>query len=107
MNTFKTLVNRVVTISLVVFGLQVYAFSNAEDAIETESLRITLKDSNTGYVQGRICNECELLTVAVTAETKAFNKNNEVSLRQAAARAGKPATVFINIEHTQVTRIVW
>jgi len=107
MNTFKTLTSRIVAIYLMVFGLQVYAFTNIEDAIETESLRITMNGSNSGYVQGRICDECKLLTVAITAETKAFNQDVEVPLNRAVARVGKPATVFINIEHTQVTRIVW
>jgi hypothetical protein len=107
MNTFKAVINRIVMILLMLFGLQVYAFTQVEDAIETESLRITVKDNHTGFIQGRICDECKLLTVAITAETKAFNKDTEVPLKQAAARAGKSATVFINIEHTQVTRIVW
>lgn len=107
MNTFKTLAKRIVAILLMVFGLQVNAFTLVEDAIETESLRITFNDNNTGFIQGKICDDCKLLTVAITAETKAFNKNSEVPLKQVATRAGKPATVFINIEHTQVTRIVW
>ncbi len=107
MNTLKAMINRLVMVSLLMFGLEVYAFTNVEDAIETESLRITLKDKNTGYIQGRICDDCKLLTVAITAETKAFNKDLEVPLKQAAARAGKSATVFINIEHTSVTRITW
>ena len=107
MNKFKTPAKRIAAILLMVFVFQVNAFTLAEDAIETQSLRITLKGNNSGFIQGKICDECKLLTVAITAETKAFNKDSEVPLKQAATRAGKPATVFINIEHTQVTRIVW
>lgn len=107
MCTFKTIINHIVLVSLLVFGLEVYALSISEDAIETESLRITLKDDNTGFIQGKLCEECKLLTVKISAETKAFNRNKEVSLKQAAERLGKSATVFINTEHTRVTRITW
>ncbi len=107
MNTFKTLINRIVIVSLMMFCLEVYAYKSIEDAIETESLRITLKDGKTGFIQGKMCGDCKLLTVAITAETKAFNKSVEVPLKQAVARSGKSATIFINIEHTKVTRITW
>lgn len=107
MYTFKLLARHIAAVLLMVFSLQVSAFTHVEDAIETESLRITLKGNNTGHVQGKICDYCKLLTVAITAETKAFDDNAEVPLKRAAARAGKPATVFINMEHTKVTRIVW
>jgi hypothetical protein len=107
MNTFKAISKTIVMVSLMLFGLEVYAFGVGEDAIETDSLRITLNDDGTGYVQGKMCDECKLLTVAISANTKAFNKVTEVPLKQAAGRVGKPATIFINLDHTQVTRIVW
>jgi hypothetical protein len=94
-------------ICLIVFSLQANAFRLLEDAIETESLRLTLEDDNTGYVQGKICDDCKMLTVAITPETRAFHNNHEVTLKRAATRVGQPATVFINIEHTKVTRIIW
>ena len=107
MKTFKTMINTIAMVSLMLFGTELYAFTISEHAIETDSLRITLKDNGTGFIQGKMCDECKLLTVAITAETKAFNKGVEVPLKQAAARAGKPATIFINIEHTRVMRITW
>lgn len=107
MNTFKALLSRSVMVWLMLFVIQAYAFTHIEDAIETESLRITLKENNTGFIQGKICDECKLLTVAITAETRAIHNNTEVALKHAAARVGKSATVFINTEHTKVTRIVW
>lgn len=107
MNTFKTVINRIIMVSLLMFAVNAYAFEFLEDAIETNSLRITLKDDSTGFIQGRVCEQCKLLTVAISAETKAFDKNKEVPLKDAAARLGKPATIFINMKHTKVTRIVW
>jgi hypothetical protein len=107
MNAHKTMINTFVMVSLMLFALEVCAFTHTEDAIETDSLRITLKDDGTGYIQGKICDKCKMLTVAITAATKAFNNNTEVPLKQAAGRAGKSATIFIDIEHTHVTRIVW
>lgn len=104
---FKKIINRMGLVLLMLLAIPVNAITLVEDAIETESLRITLKDDNTGYIQGKLCDKCKLLTVAITAETKAFNKNTEVPLKQAAGRVGKFATIFINTEHTRVTRIVW
>jgi hypothetical protein len=104
---YKTLLNLIVMVSLMLSGLQVYATSISEDAIETESLRITMKADGTGYIQGKMCDQCKMLTVPVTAQTKAFDKNIEVPLQQAAGRVGKPATIFIDMDHTRVTRIAW
>lgn len=84
-----------------------YAVTLVEDAIETESLRISLDADNTGFVQGKICDTCAELKVAITPETRAFEKNTEVPLKKAAGRIGRQATVFINREHTRVTRIRW
>lgn len=78
-----------------------------EDAMETESLRISLNDDMTGFVQGKICDFCEELKVAITPETRAYEKNVEVPLKKAAGRIGRSATVFIDREHTKVTRIKW
>ena len=107
MITYKTLLNLIVMAGLMLSGLQAHATSISEDAIETESLRITMKDDGTGYIQGKLCDKCKMLTVPVTAQTKAFDKNIQVPLKQAAGRVGKPATIFINMDHTRVTRIAW
>lgn len=103
----STLTGRAIMFCLLFASLPGYAFTLTEDAIETVSLRMTLNDDNTGYVQGKVCDYCKLLTIPVTAETKAFRNDMEVPLKQALTRVGKPATVFTNIEHTMVTRIVW
>ena len=107
MNKFKAMSKTMVMMWLMLFGLQVYAFGVGEDAMETDSLRITLNKDGSGFVQGKLCDECKLLTIAITAKTKAFNQVTEVPLEQAADRLGKPATIFINLDHTQVTRIAW
>jgi hypothetical protein len=83
------------------------AVTSLEDAMEISSLRISLNDDNSGFVQGRICDHCEELKVAITPETRAYENNVEVPLKKAAGRIGRSATVFINREHTKVTRIKW
>ena len=83
------------------------AVTMLEDAMETDSLRISLNDDNTGFVQGKICDQCAELKVAITPETRAYEKDVEVPLKKAAGRIGREATVFINREHTKVTRIKW
>ena len=40
MNKFKAMSKTMVMVSLMLFGLQVYAFGVGEDAMETDSLRI-------------------------------------------------------------------
>ena len=107
MNIFKIVINRIVMISLLMFSLNVYAFEILEHVIEAQSLRITLDKKGTGSIQGRICDDCKLLTVAVSPETKAFQNGVEVPVVQAKSRLGKSATVFIDIEHTSVLRITW
>lgn len=83
------------------------AVTMLEDAMEIGSLRISLNDDNTGFVQGKICDQCEELKVAITPETRAYEKNVEVPLEKAAGRIGRPAIVFIDRAHTKVTRIKW
>jgi len=107
MNTFKSKFKTTVMVSLLLCGLKAHAFGLGEDAIEADALRITLNNDGTGFVQGKICDACKSLTVAITPKTKAFDKEKEVPLQKAADRLGKPATVFINPEHTKVTRITW
>jgi hypothetical protein len=87
--------------------LNAYAVTQLEDAMEIDSLRISLNADNTGFVQGKICGECKELKVAITPNTKAFENDVEVPLKKATGRLGRSATVFINREHTKVTRIVW
>ena len=92
---------------LMLVAVNAGAVTSLEDAMETDSLRISLNDDNTGFVQGRICDQCEELKVAITPETRAYEKNVEVPLKKAAGRIGRSATVFIDREHTKVTRIKW
>jgi hypothetical protein len=78
-----------------------------EDAIETESLRISLSANLHGFVEGKVCDECETIKVPITPETKAFSGDVEVPLIKAKNRIGRPATVFYDIETKNVTRIRW
>ena len=107
MNTFKKIMNTIIMLAFMTFSAQVFAVSTDEDAIETESLRITINPDGTGFVQGKICDDCKKLTVPISPETRAFSKGVEVPLSKAASRLGKSATVYINTEHTKVMRISW
>lgn len=78
-----------------------------EDAIETESLRLSLSASLHGFVEGKVCDECETIKVPITPETKAFSGDVEVPLIKAKNRIGRPATVFYDIETKNATRIRW
>jgi len=78
-----------------------------EDAIEAESLRLSLNDNMTGFVEGKICDECETIKVTITPRTKAYANGVEVPLKTVTSRLGRPATVFFLIETKEVSRIRW
>lgn len=79
-----------------------------EEAMETDSLQISLNErTGAGVVVGRICDQCEKISVIITPDTRAFHGNNEVPLASAGDRLGRNATVFIDMEKKKVTRIRW
>jgi hypothetical protein len=79
-----------------------------EEAIETRSLQISLKESTgTGFVIGRTCDQCDKIQVQITPETRAFSGNTEVPLASAKDRLGRYATVFFDKDKKTVTRIKW
>jgi hypothetical protein len=79
-----------------------------EDAIETESLRISLNErTRTGIVIGKLCDQCEEIHVQITPETRAYENDKEVPLAKAKDRLGRYALVFIEKDKNKVTRIKW
>jgi hypothetical protein len=79
-----------------------------EEAMEIKSLQISLDErTSTGFVIGKICDQCEKINVQITPETRAFNGANEVPLINAKDRLGRSATVFIDMKKNRVTRITW
>lgn len=78
-----------------------------EDAIEADSLRISLNENLTGFVEGKICDDCETIKVKITPKTKAYENNVEVPLKRAESRLGRSATVYFLIKTNEVSRISW
>jgi hypothetical protein len=76
------------------------------NAIESEKLRISLEGSS-GFVEGKVCDFCEQITVTITPQTRAFEDDNEVPLSRAAGRLGRYATVIYELETKNVTEIRW
>jgi len=77
------------------------------NAIETNSLRISLDSTRNGFVEGKVCDFCEMITVTITPETKAFANNVEVPLEEAAGRIGRFATVIYELDTKNVSAIRW
>ncbi len=107
MKNFKQITHYIFALSLVFFGFNAIALEQLEDAIETESLRITLQEDGTGFVQGKLCDSCKLLTIPVSADTKAFDSGVLVPLKNAVQQSGRLATIFTDLEHKTVLRISW
>lgn len=82
-------------------------YKETHNAIETESLRMSLDSKMNGFVQGKVCDFCETITVTVTPETKAYANNVEVPLKQAESRIGRFATVIYELETKNVSAIRW
>lgn len=77
------------------------------NAIETNSLRISLDSTMNGFIEGKVCDFCESITVTITPDTKAFANNVEVPLEQATGRIGRFATVIYELDTKNVSAIRW
>lgn len=77
------------------------------NAIESESLRISLNDGLSGFVEGKVCDSCEEIRVTITPETKAYENRVEVPLKRAEARIGRYATVIYEVKTKRVSEIRW
>jgi len=110
MKNFNLILFSVLTFGL--FTQSVHANSDTfvadEEAIETRTLNINFNTkTNTGSVEGKICDNCPTITVQITPQSKAYKQEAEVELSALNARAGKPAIVLFDKKTKEVTRIVW
>ena len=77
------------------------------NAIESQSLRISLDSSLHGFVEGKVCDQCETIKVTVTPETRAYDNDVEVPLVRAKNRIGRYATVIYELDTKNVSEIRW
>ncbi len=77
------------------------------NALESESLRISLNDGLNGFVEGKVCDSCEEIRVTITPQTKAYENRSEVPLKRAESRIGRYATVIYDVKTKQVSEIRW
>jgi hypothetical protein len=77
------------------------------NAIESQSLRISLDSSLHGFVEGKVCDQCETIKVTVTPETRAYDNDVEVPLIRAKSRIGRYATVIYELNTKNVSEIRW
>jgi len=77
------------------------------NAIESQSLRISLDSSLHGFVEGKVCDQCETIKVTVTPETRAYDNDVEVPLIRAKNRIGRYATVIYELNTKNVSEIRW
>jgi len=82
-------------------------FYEIHNAMESMSLRIALDASLNGFIEGKVCDDCETIRVTITPETKAYAKNVEVPLKKAESRLGRYATVIYLVKTKEVTAIRW
>ncbi len=82
-------------------------FIEKHNAIESTSLRISLKENNNGFVEGKSCATCKTIMLTITPETKAFKGRTEVPLSQAKGRLGRYATVIYELGSKKVSQIRW
>jgi len=82
-------------------------FYETHNAIESVSLRISLDDSLHGFIEGKVCDECDTIRVTITPDTKAYANNIEVPLKSAEARLGRYATVIYENKTKNVSAIRW
>ena len=77
------------------------------NAIESQSLRISLDSSLNGFIEGKVCDECDTIKVTITPDTRAFDNNVEVPLKRAKSRLGRYATVIYVKDTMNVSAIHW
>jgi hypothetical protein len=82
-------------------------FREIHNSIESDSLRISLGSDLKGFIEGKVCDQCETIKVTITPETKAYKDNVEVPLLNAKSRLGRDATVMYELETKNVSAIRW
>ena len=79
-----------------------------EEAIEAEALKISLDEKTaTGFVYGKMCDQCEQLKLKITPQSRAYVGKTQVGIALAKGRLGREATVIFNKHTNEVIRIRW
>lgn len=104
---FASLLPRIAGISADQQPEQRRGIIETHNAIESASLRISIGSDLNGFVEGKVCDECETIKVNVTPATKAFKNNVEVPLSRAKSRLGRFATVIYEVKTKNVSAIRW
>ncbi len=78
-----------------------------EDAIESESLQISINDSLDGYVITKQCSTCPKLKLKIDRTTQAIKQGKVIHLHQANQLNGKYATIIFDPRTKLVKRIIW
>ncbi len=82
-------------------------FREVHNSFESLSLRLSLGGDLYGFVEGKICDECETIKVTITPATKAYDNGVEVPLKDAKKRVGRYATVMYELDTKNVSAIRW
>ena len=77
-----------------------------EEAAESPALDLSMSSSTEGRVLARLCDDCEILTLRVNADTAVLYHGGQASLQVAKDRAAQGATVFFDPKTLVVKRIV-
>ena len=82
-------------------------FYEIHNSFESMSLRISMEKNLNGFIEGKVCDQCEEITVTITPDTKAYANGVEVPLKNAEARLGRYATVMYEMKTMKVSTIRW
>jgi len=77
------------------------------NAIESDSLRISMNSGLNGFIEGKVCDSCKEIKVIITPQTKAYENKVEVPLKEAESRIGRSATVIYEVKTKLVSAIRW
>ncbi|MDH5516207.1 MAG: hypothetical protein OEY36_00130 [Gammaproteobacteria bacterium] len=77
----------------------------AEEAIESGALQIKMSNDLTGVISGKRCDDCELVLVKITPNTKLEINGKPTALKRAKSCAGKPGLVLYKIKSQEISLI--
>lgn len=76
-----------------------------EEAMESDELEIRLANNLTGIIKGHRCDDCELVLVKITPNTKLKIDGFKTHLSNIRKCSRKPSTVIYNIKSREVTSV--
>lgn len=91
---------------LLALGAAPAFFEVTEHGAECESLDLLLTSANSGIVRVRRCDDCPLMQLEVTADTRVYQAGALITLADADNNRDLGATVLFDPETGRVTRIL-